>query len=361
MKRCPECGRDYLDDTLNFCLDDGVRLLYGPSAPEAETILLSSETMQEAETRKLSASTIPGRYRVRTSKGGKVILFAISLSALLGLSLWYLRIGREDNATAKEDQNVRSNGIQKKLYWEMDDDHQARFVAEQAKRVQLLIGGGDDELDREAISAIQKEIGLFVERRSSLSQKPFEEGLRSIFGRATQFVPVVAASFDAKRVPPAIGIYQAMIESEYHDCPAPGDAIVEGKPPVGLFQFSRRTAANYGLKPEDYCNVPKQSDAAARYMSDLVSDFGPDGAAWTLALLSFYQGEDAVREQLRELRARGETKRSFWAIYRYRGELHEELDEGSSRYVPRFFAAAIIGETPAVFDLPTPPLSTIRR
>lgn len=31
MKRCPECRRDYYDDTLLYCLDDGSRLLDGPA------------------------------------------------------------------------------------------------------------------------------------------------------------------------------------------------------------------------------------------------------------------------------------------------------------------------------------------
>ncbi len=31
MKRCPECRRDYTDETLNFCLDDGSQLLDGPA------------------------------------------------------------------------------------------------------------------------------------------------------------------------------------------------------------------------------------------------------------------------------------------------------------------------------------------
>lgn len=32
MKRCPECLRDYLDDTLLYCLDDGNALLEGPAS-----------------------------------------------------------------------------------------------------------------------------------------------------------------------------------------------------------------------------------------------------------------------------------------------------------------------------------------
>jgi len=40
MKRCPECRRDYYDDSLLYCLDDGTALLEGPaggSAPSEET------------------------------------------------------------------------------------------------------------------------------------------------------------------------------------------------------------------------------------------------------------------------------------------------------------------------------------
>jgi len=29
MKRCPECRRDYYDDSLSFCLDDGTALVDG--------------------------------------------------------------------------------------------------------------------------------------------------------------------------------------------------------------------------------------------------------------------------------------------------------------------------------------------
>ncbi len=36
MKRCPECRRDYYDDTLLYCLDDGNALLEGPATAKSE-------------------------------------------------------------------------------------------------------------------------------------------------------------------------------------------------------------------------------------------------------------------------------------------------------------------------------------
>ena len=60
MKRCPECRRDYYDDTLLYCLDDGNALLEGPasasSADEPATAILSGGGISdEALTRDLPA------------------------------------------------------------------------------------------------------------------------------------------------------------------------------------------------------------------------------------------------------------------------------------------------------------------
>lgn len=44
MKRCPECRRDYFDDTLLFCLDDGASLLEGPASGSETPGKFSSES-----------------------------------------------------------------------------------------------------------------------------------------------------------------------------------------------------------------------------------------------------------------------------------------------------------------------------
>jgi len=47
MKRCPECRRDYVDDTLLYCLEDGVALVQGSvaSSDEPQTAILSGADM----------------------------------------------------------------------------------------------------------------------------------------------------------------------------------------------------------------------------------------------------------------------------------------------------------------------------
>lgn len=53
MKRCPECGRNYNDDSMSFCLDDGSELLFGPASMDepATAILHPTAAPGEAPTR----------------------------------------------------------------------------------------------------------------------------------------------------------------------------------------------------------------------------------------------------------------------------------------------------------------------
>src|SRR6476620_619480 len=53
MKRCPACGRNYDDDSMSFCLDDGSELLFGPASMDepATAILRSTAAPSEAPTR----------------------------------------------------------------------------------------------------------------------------------------------------------------------------------------------------------------------------------------------------------------------------------------------------------------------
>ena len=49
MKLCPECRRDYTDETLNFCLDDGARLLDGPASVDEPATAILRETPAPGE------------------------------------------------------------------------------------------------------------------------------------------------------------------------------------------------------------------------------------------------------------------------------------------------------------------------
>ena len=58
MKRCPECRRDYYDDSLLYCLDDGSALLEGPASMDGPaTAILSDERAIAAGSSAAESST----------------------------------------------------------------------------------------------------------------------------------------------------------------------------------------------------------------------------------------------------------------------------------------------------------------
>lgn len=92
MKRCPECGRDYNDDSLSFCLDDGSELLFGPSSlggsadDEPKTAIFHDSG--EAATRAqmpVTGSELSGSPDARKaeSRVGKPLLLAAGIAVLV--------------------------------------------------------------------------------------------------------------------------------------------------------------------------------------------------------------------------------------------------------------------------------------
>jgi TolB-like protein/tetratricopeptide (TPR) repeat protein len=95
MKRCPECRRDYFDDSLQYCLDDGSALLEGPGSIEPATAILSDPNITgDTATRTfgdIASATAP------ESKRNPVILAAVGIMVVAVLAVGaYLYFGRPE-------------------------------------------------------------------------------------------------------------------------------------------------------------------------------------------------------------------------------------------------------------------------
>lgn len=124
MKRCPSCRRDYYDDTLGFCLDDGTPLVYGVSSettlgeqtellPTLADRLSSVEGWSSAD-RLPPTRRISGRKLVAVALG---LIAVISAAAFLG-SRYFTPNGDRINSIAvmplrplHEDENTRVLGL----------------------------------------------------------------------------------------------------------------------------------------------------------------------------------------------------------------------------------------------------------
>ncbi len=242
-----------------------------------------------------------------------------------------------------------------KLYTQMSESEQLAFIHEQEQRISAQMGERPARLNEDALRAIKRHLDGYVARLGSVSTKPESEDLRVVYARPVPYLPLIARSFAARKVPLMVGIYLPMIESEYKPC---SESSLGGR---GLFQFLPQTAKLYGVAYEEMCDMEKMTPAAAHHIADLMAELGDDAESMTLVLLSYNRGSNWVRDTLRQLRESDAEnyERNFWTLFVNRDKLDNTFRTENAAYVPRFFAAAIIGENPQTFELQTPPLTTL--
>ena len=99
MKRCPECRRNYFDETLLYCLDDGTLLLEGPGTAEQPTAILSGGGEDtDAATRRFTQTTanteaihVTGSSRSsRTGIGRWIYVAAAALVLIVGTIAYFV-------------------------------------------------------------------------------------------------------------------------------------------------------------------------------------------------------------------------------------------------------------------------------
>ena len=77
MKRCPECRRDYYDETLLYCLDDGRALLDGPASGDEPSTAILHDTARPGEEKTRSFDPVAATANV--SKRNSIIVGIIGI------------------------------------------------------------------------------------------------------------------------------------------------------------------------------------------------------------------------------------------------------------------------------------------
>ena len=85
MKRCPECRRDYHDDSLSYCLDDGAALVDGPASYE----IIGSElpTRQLNQASRKAASTEILKTGADLNSRGRHLWLVIGAVAIIAIGI----------------------------------------------------------------------------------------------------------------------------------------------------------------------------------------------------------------------------------------------------------------------------------
>jgi transglycosylase-like protein with SLT domain len=244
--------------------------------------------------------------------------------------------------------------IQSKTYQQMTLAERGAFVSEQARRLARQMSGRDYQFTPSFEAEIQKSVDFYARRIGSAGDPPAKGDYRLVFERGQTLAPTLSGIFKAQNVSPLIGLYLPLIESAYVNIPSSNSAGA-----IGMFQFLPKTGAHFGLSEADLLDVPKSADAAARYIAAGLETFKDDPMKEALALLAYNRGGDNVDKDLATLVNAQNRGCSICVLTEQRDKLDANFQKESVYYVPRFFAAAIVGENPQAFGLKTAPLSSL--
>ena len=96
-------------------------------------------------------------------------------------------------------------------------------------------------------------------------------------------------------------------------------------------------------KVDERTDLRKSTRASCRYLRDLILDFGT-GTSVMLALAAYNSGQARVKQAVVKTVRDPIKQRNFWYLYRVRA-----LPVETREYVPKVFAAIVIGRNPHLF------------
>lgn len=245
---------------------------------------------------------------------------------------------------------------QAKLYTEMSDEERNEFVKRRAQHVAVMMGRRPYAFTPEALKHIRFWLDSFAKRAGNRRTGMWGGDTLATLERGRAHAPTIIRAFREYNVPVVVGLYIPFIETEYTNISTNNSAGA-----AGLFQFLGSTAEGYGVPAAERTDVPKMSVAAARYFRDNIMSFGSDPMSVALSIAGYNRAPESVKRDLRNvlnMPNNEDKERSFWTLIANQGVLDEKFQKENVNYVPRFFAAAIFGETPWAFGAKQRPLST---
>ena len=167
--------------------------------------------------------------------------------------------------------------------------------------------------------------------------------MRLMLRRSRALQPRIRAILAQQHLPEAVA-YVAWVESKLDSMQ------VSRAGAVGLWQLMAPTAKERGLKVDlqdprrdERTRVDKSTQAAARYLAEMLRDQGPE--YFMLVLASYNRGHNALKSLKQKIDdpMLGSTRKYWYLVER------RMLTEETRMYVPKVFAIRIIAENPSRF------------
>lgn len=260
-----------------------------------------------------------------------------------------------------------------KKYLNLSESERTEYVKTRLKKIAEIIGNRtSDEIPDSAVARIKSDVTGYANRINTpksvgakCKTSKLGDDLQTTYERARDIAPAVSRAFTQEGIDPQVGLYIAMIESEYCPC------VQSGTGPLGMFQFAHAAATEFFpseakivkgasmSNPDDRCTPEIAAKGSAKYVKYLMGWFGTGPASVPLSIASYNSGQGAMRKNLlTALKSDSSLNRDFWTLIANSDKLSQQFKDENFKYPPKFFAAAIIGENPQDFGLTLQPIST---
>lgn len=265
--------------------------------------------------------------------------------------------------------------VSQKTYSQMNEAEKEQFISEQSNKVLEKFGRVDgDKINEKGLQLIRQFVDKYAAKRTvaKTDKCSFGNDLTTVLTRGSQYAKNIGDEFSKANLSSQTGIYVAMIESEFCPC------LQSPTGSLGMFQFTSATGNLYGLKtqkgttsqnPDERCEPQLSARAAAKYIQSMIVDKFDNQAnsiGYPLAIASFNSGEASTQKHIKAVADLKNTQKvGFWTFLDTSDEIAAKPDQSymkqfqteNYKYIPKFFAAAIVGENPQVFGVNIAPLS----
>jgi len=259
------------------------------------------------------------------------------------------------------DSNYNPNSFNIKTYSKMSEAEQNKFVAKAADRILQELGFNKSEkVNGEGLELVKQFVDAYA-KRGTVSKKEeceFGDNLAEMLKRGNQNAKDISAGFKSVDVSPLVGIYVAMIESEFCPC------LQSPTGPLGMFQLTIPNAREFGIEakrdsspknPDDRCKPNAAATAAAKLIKRNAEKADAGTLGISVAVMRYSSGPNAEYKVEEELKENPKSQESFWKMLAKTKTSKNRED----KYLGKFIAAAIVGESPKVFGVDISPLSQV--
>ena len=245
---------------------------------------------------------------------------------------------------------------QSKSFSEMTEKEKSDFVAVKTDEITNAISGKKYLFS----TNFKAQVSAFVEAYASrvgnnIKKGAFRQDLNLVMERGNEYAPAINAVFDKYQISRLSGLYIAMIESEFDN------NLVSPTGGSGIFILTAVQAGKYRMTKKDIANPNKSAEIAARRLGEAQNYFGEYRMKEYLAILSWNRAPKKINFDIRfKFMSDSENVACpICGLTENPKRFDRQFQTEAVKYIPKFLAAAIVGENPGVFGLNTEPLSTL--